>query len=512
MVMHRLLEPGRNCGLVARANRFALLVDGSNYYGALAQAIGRARDTVALVGWDLDSRVRLGPGTGERRLVPPLWDFLPAVVSRNPDLDIYILCWDFPILFANVRDPKLVLSRDPFNHPRIHLKFDSTHPAGASHHQKIVVIDDCLAFAGGMDVAGGRWDSPEHRAYDRRRSGKHGPYPPSHDVQAVVDGDAARALAEIVRERWYRATDTTIPDAVQKRDIWPDRVQPDFVDAFVGISRTDVMPDGSGGCREVEQLHLDLIDAARERIYIENQYLTSATIVAALCRRLQAANGPEVLIVLPLKNSGWLEEHTIEVLRFRSIRELRQADRFKRLRICYPVVPDLDGASIGVHSKILVIDDQWFRVGSSNLTNRSMRLDTECDLTLEARSLPQRLGISRLRNRLLAEHLGISAEAVEAFLSEDPSLVRLVDSRRTQSRCLRELPSEDRRGELFVPAELVDPSRPVTADVVIEAVASAVADQPVKRLLPVALISVAMTTALVALWRRLRAMRLPRKR
>jgi phospholipase D1/2 len=499
--MQPVLEPGRNCGPLVTANHFALLVDGSNYYRCLAESIAQATRTVALVGWDLDSRVRLGPGAGPGHLVPPLRDFLPAVVSDNPDLNIYILSWSFPILFANVRDPKLVWGKDPFNHPRVHLKFDSTHPAGASHHQKIVVIDDSLAFVGGMDIAGGRWDSPEHRAHDVRRSGKHDPYPPSHDVQVMVDGDAARALAEIVRDRWQRSTGTSIPESSQKRDLWPDRVKPDLVDVFVGISRTDVDADSGRGRREIEPLHLDLIDAARTFIYIENQYLTSSTIVTALCRRLEAADGPEVLIVLPLNNDGWLEEHTFEVLRFRSIRRLRAADRFGRLRICYPVVPDLDGQSVGVHSKVLVIDDQLCRVGSSNLTNRSMRLDTECDVTIEATSAAERMAIAKLRNRLVAEHLGISAEAVEVCLSQDASLVRLVDSRRAESRCLRELPSDDRRSELILPEELVDPSRPVTADLVIETLASSVADQPVRRLLPWALIGVAVAAGVVALWR-----------
>src|SRR5215216_105215 len=204
--MPRVLEPGRNCKVLRRTNRFALLVDGSSYYGALAECISRARRTVVVVGWDLDSRVRLGPGAGHEPLIPPLRDFLPAVASANRDLNIYILTWDFSIVFANVRDPKLVWRQNPFKHPRIHLKFDSTHSPGASHHQKIVVIDDSLAFVGGMDIAGGRWDTPEHLAHDTRRSGKHRPYPPSHDVQAMVDGDAARALAGIVRDRWYQST------------------------------------------------------------------------------------------------------------------------------------------------------------------------------------------------------------------------------------------------------------------------------------------------------------------
>lgn len=133
IVMLRVLEPGRNCSVVARTNRFALLVDGSSYYGALAESIARARRTVVIVGWDLDSRVRLGPAAGTGRLIPPLRDFLPAVAAANPDLNIYILTWDFSVVFANVRDPKLVLGQNPFKHPRVHLEFDSMHPPGASH-------------------------------------------------------------------------------------------------------------------------------------------------------------------------------------------------------------------------------------------------------------------------------------------------------------------------------------------------------------------------------------------
>src|SRR5688500_4124968 len=234
--MRRLLDPNRNCGPLVTAGRFALLVDGSNYYGALADSITKARRTVLIVGWDLDSRARLGPALEAAHSMPPLREFLPALAARNPDLDIYLLSWNFSMLFAGERDPQLVFGQNPFRHPRVHLHFDDAHPSGASHHQKIVVIDDCLAFTGGMDIAGGRWDTPEHRGDDSRRSGKDAPYPPSHDVQAVVDGDAARALARIARERWRRSTGSSIPESNQAGDIWPADVTPDLVDVRIGIS------------------------------------------------------------------------------------------------------------------------------------------------------------------------------------------------------------------------------------------------------------------------------------
>ena len=228
--------------------------------------------------------------------------------------------------------------------------------------------------------------------------------------------------------------------------------------------------------------------------------------MTALCRRLEAEGGPEVLIVLPLKNSGWLEEHTIEALRAESIRRLRAADRFQRLRICCPVVANLDGESVGIHSKILVVDDRIFRVGSSNLTNRSMRLETECDLTIEAATSSQQLAISTLRNRLLGEHLGMSPEAIDGFLSNESSRVRLVDSRTANARALRELPLDNPPIAPVLESGLVDPAQPVTPGVVIEALASSVANQPGKRRWAWMLLGAAIASiGVVALVRRFRA-------
>jgi phosphatidylserine/phosphatidylglycerophosphate/cardiolipin synthase-like enzyme len=462
--MSDVLRPGHNCWRVERANRFALLVDASNYYGTLVKAVRRAQRSITLLAWDLDTRTELfendpGEGTG------PLRQFLHDLAAGNPDLHIFVLPWNFSILFASVRDPKLVLGQDPFEHPRIYFKMDDVHPPGGSHHQKVVVIDGKLAFSGGMDLAGGRWDTPEHRAKDPRRANGPEPYPPSHDVQAMLDGDAARALAEIAGERWHRATATTIPLAETDADPWPAETPADMNDVAVGISRTDPLIF----CREVEQLHLDLIATAREFLYIENQYFTSTLILDALSHRLQEVDGPEIVMVLPLHNHGWLEDHTLEVLRFRQVRRLRESDRFRRLRVCYPIVRGLGDESIVVHSKILVADDRLFRVGSANLTDRSMRLDTECDLTIEAEDEQQRAAIARLRNRLLGEHLGLCADAVEERLTQDRSLIRLIDSCSSQARCLRELP-EDGSATQILSTALIDPPQPLTPAFVIRTV------------------------------------------
>ena len=110
--MTRILQPDRNCWRIERANRFSLLVDAANYYGTLVKTMKGARRWIALLGWDLDTRTELF-GHDRSQSTGPLREFLRDLVTRNPELDIFVLAWSFPMLFANVRDPRLVRGEDP---------------------------------------------------------------------------------------------------------------------------------------------------------------------------------------------------------------------------------------------------------------------------------------------------------------------------------------------------------------------------------------------------------------
>jgi phospholipase D1/2 len=125
--------------------------------------------------------------------------------------------------------------------------------------------------------------------------------------------------------------------------------------------------------------------------------------------------------------------------RNRLIRRLKRADAHDRLRIMYPVVPDGDGAvcEVLVHSKIVIVDDCFARVGSSNLNNRSEGLDTECDIAVEARTLVECRAIARFRDGLLAEHLDAQLEAVTREIERTGSLVTALDSLNVRPRGMR---------------------------------------------------------------------------
>jgi phospholipase D1/2 len=463
--MTAIVEEGRNCWRVAHAGRVAFLIDAAAYFESFAAAIERARHSIFILGWDFNAALRLRRrGTQGARLA----ELLNSAVERRRNLHVHVLDWDFAMIYALEREilPSYRLAWS--THRRFEFHLDGHHPVGASHHQKIALIDDALAFVGGIDFGARRWDTPEHRAADVRRIDPWGnAYGPFHDVQMAVDGEAARALAELARERWKRATGHRVDLAPPGLDPWPPNLEPELTDADVAIARTAPAFEGRSEVREVEQLYVDALRAARRFVYIENQYLTAAQVGTVLQERLEEEDGPEIVIVNPNHCGGWLEESTMGVLRARLLQRLRAADRQGRLRVYHPYVPGLDGKRFTVHGKVMVVDDAFLRIGSSNLNNRSMGLDTECDLAIESRGEERiETAIAALRNRLLAEHLARPAERVAAALAQTGSLIGAIEALRDDERSLRPLEgkTEEWLDRVVPDSELLDPERPIDAE------------------------------------------------
>src|SRR3954468_9387297 len=424
-----ILRPGYNVWAIARAERVAFLVDAADYFKAFTEAALRAKRSITILGWDFNSQTQLHfdpvPEGG-----PParLGEFLNWLVQRRHGLHVHVLDWDYPMVFGTDREfpPLYGFGWTPAR--RVHLRYDDTHPVAGSHHQKIVVIDDTVAFIGGIDLTVRRWDSPDHTPDDPRRVAYGKPYPPFHDLMVAVDGEAARALANHARERWFQATGQKLKPVtfrgIADNDPWPERYQPDLHSVEVGIARTAPPRGEVPAVKEVEKLYLDMIAAAKKTLYIENQYFTAPRIAAALEKRLQEPDGPEVVLVLRLLSHGWLEEHTMHVLRTRLIQRLIAADRHGRFHVYYPHVPGLkDGCCLDVHSKLMIADDRMMRVGSANICNRSMALDSECDVAIESRGRPEVAEvITGLRDRLLAEHLSAQPRAGREAVERTGSL------------------------------------------------------------------------------------------
>ena len=472
-----LLQPGRNCWRIERARRLAFLVDGADYFAAVRAAVARARHSVFILGWDIDTDIRLVPQQSDDGWPQALGPFLQEVVRRNRELRMYVLCWDFAMLMAGDRRwfPLYKLGWRAGPHPRLRFRLDARHPPSGSHHQKVVVVDDAVAFVGGLDLTHGRWDTREHRREQPHRLDVQGRQArPNHDVQAIVDGDAARALGRLCRERWARLGERTIPvGAPASHDPWPPQLRPEITDLPVAIARTDPGWPSGAAVEEIRQLYMDAIGAARRTLYLENQYFSSSVVGNALEARLRAPEPPDILVVSRLTEEGWLESRTMGALRGRLHARLQAADTHGHYRLLYPCIPGLDAAQLlNIHSKVLVMDDELCSVGSANFNNRSMGFDTECNLAIEAGGDERiRRVIAGLRNRLLAEHLDTSTEAVAAAIARHAGrLVPAMEALQGPGRTLMPIdPPATPELEIILPASaLIDPERPAAPEVLMQ--------------------------------------------
>ena len=457
-----LLRPGETCWRVEAAQRFAFVVDGADYFVSLRKALLQARHSIMLVGWDFDTRITFGDSNdgGPERL----GDFILWLADRMPSLEIRLLRWDTGAFRAMLRGNTIFTILRWKAHPRITLKLDAKHPLAGSHHQKIVAIDDSIAFAGGIDLTMQRWDTRDHLDDDPRRVSPGGrPTDPWHDATSAFDGDAARAIGDLARARWLTATGERLEPCSQCHDCWPEGLTTSFTKMRLGISRTIPKMDGQEPVHEIEASWIDMIARARRMIYAESQYFASRRIAHAIAERLAEADPPEIVIIMPHTAHGWLEPLAMDTARAKLVEALQRIDRHGRLRIWHPQTAG--GKPIYVHAKLMVVDDQILRVGSSNFNNRSMRLDSECDVILSADepgNADLKDEIAALRNDLLAEHLGVTPAEVAASLEATGSLIATVEALRGPGRSLvpYEIPDLSAIGAWLAENEILDPNGP----------------------------------------------------
>ncbi|MET0442823.1 MAG: VTT domain-containing protein [Casimicrobiaceae bacterium] len=467
-----ILAPGRNCWRIETATRAAFLVDGEEFFGAVRAALARARHSFFIVGWDVDSRMKLAPDADDG-LPHELGPFLNAIVSGRKGLHGHVLAWDYAMLYALEREWWSALRLG--HRARMSFRLDDRHPLGASHHQKVIAVDDEVAFVSGFDLTGSRWDTSEHACEHPLRVNSMGRrYPPFHDVGAMVEGPCARALSELCRERWRRATGrVAAPDrhGASEDSPWPPHVTAELTDVPFAIARTEPPFRQQAEVSELRALHLHAIASARRFVFAENQYFTSTIIAAAMTSRLEEPDPPEFVLVMPSAESGWLETSTMGVLRARVHAGLREADHASRYRMYCPkhACGDGDPPCINVHSKVLIVDDEFVTLGSANLANRSLCLDTECNLALEANGDPQvRRAIAGLRARLMGEHLGATAQ--EVLGGREQSLHATIEALRDESRRYLETidPCVDPAVDAIVPDhEVLDPDGPFDPDILV---------------------------------------------
>ncbi len=409
------------------------------YYERVSEVLENARRHAVIAGWQIDSRLpmprpghALDPGAFET-----LRNKLIRLCQKNTVLEIYLLIWDHAYFYMAERELWQGRIWEKI-HPRVHFVFDNRHPFGASHHEKLCVVDGEIAFCGGIDLCDERWDSPEHLYKDARRSldlkaERHGPY---HDLAVEVRGPICNLLLQQLGERWRRVCNVPFPTT---RDGNPASIA---APRLVYVSRTETDIEAGGVSRrlrrEVEFLFRDLIASAEHRIILEGQYYWSLLLHDILRAKIAAMRGrPDFEIVLLVAELESVHSPTRRMAAFeaRLLRDLEIAAELAgvRLRTLAPRVfrPGLPPRPIYVHSKILVVDDRYVSIGSTNLASRALRLDTETHLTREARTPEERREIRELAEWML-NHWGL--DRTESQSSRDARAVAFLPGLRSAFR------------------------------------------------------------------------------
>ena len=272
---------------------------------------------------------------------------------------------------------------------------------------------------------------------------------------------AATQTTDLARERWFKATwERTVPEVVDT-DPWPDGLAVDFTDTPVAIARTEPGFGGRHEVRENERLHLAAIRAAKRLIYMENQYFTSPIIANALARRLEEPDGPEVVLVTTGRSPSWFDSMTMDTARAEVLFRLESSDKHNKF---FAFSPNTRGGNrIIVHAKVTVVDDRLLRIGSTNLNNRSLGFDTECDVAVAPETAAGHAAIRRFRHRTIGHFIGVAAddfEAAEAVMGSTGEAILKFDTGR-MSALGATPPSMIQR--TIAEFQLGDPTRPSDA-------------------------------------------------
>jgi phosphatidylserine/phosphatidylglycerophosphate/cardiolipin synthase-like enzyme len=359
-------------------------------------------------------------------------------------------------------------------HKNIHCRTDlHPHPIFGTHHQKTVVIDDKVAFLGGIDLTfldGDRWDThahvAKHRAVDRTQKFWH-------DVHMRLQGPAVQFVRDNFIQRWVHGDLYTLREKQPSDDPLeavnlhflgdpliiepvPGRVPPPLPrftytvasklryptgketpdEPQVQIVRS--MPWARGvfkvakpiwhkgkdrwdhSCKDAYLIGLRL---ARKYIYLENQWVADEDIweeLAAAARRNQS--NPEFRIVVMVPYEGlfaaglgsnqelWIDAEIGKVI---DASQSHATFGMYALEQTSHTGSALD-AQIYVHSKILIVDDEWALIGSANAGGislegaRSGRDQPDSELSA---IILDRAFASDFRKRVWKEHLGLSVKA-----------------------------------------------------------------------------------------------------
>ena len=338
-------------------NRLTPLANGDNAYPAMLEAMDAARHSISLSTYIFD-----GDSVG-RRFVEVLKKAAERGVQVRVIVDALGEKYSRPTARQLLKGSRVKVGR--------FLPLRQGWYMNLRNHRKILVVDGCKAFTGGMNIG--------ERHLIEGSTKTH----PVVDLHFMVEGPVVGDLQRVFLEDWYFSTGELISDRL---------LFPALSAAGTSLARTI----GDGPDKELRKLHwiiMGALSCARERVRIMTPYfIPDRALVSALATA--ALRGVEVTLVLPsVNNLPYVHWATRAYLW-----ELLQ----QGIRVWYQPPPF-------VHTKLFLVDGIWSLIGSANLDPRSLRLNFELNMEVYDPAFTGRLEgefldkLSRSREVTLAE-------------------------------------------------------------------------------------------------------------
>lgn len=289
-----------------------------------------------------------------------------------------------------------------------------------SWHQKLAIIDDEVAYVGGMNFRPVDWDTSAHRVFEERRMDfdattserlavqREEELPdngPRKDYIARIEGPSVQDVADVFHRRWSHLLSVS---ARYSENASPFEVVRDQAEVPGGVQAqiTATMPAPFSE-HAIAETWFNAVQNAEDYIFIEDQYWRVPMLVDAIIARMTEVPGLELVVVTkPVStwDPGCAWTHRVdEELR----RRFPARYRTLTLRAFDTVVTwgfdetESRFADIDIHSKLILVDDVFLSVGSANKNNRGLVFEGELNV-----AVVDSTWVRNARRRIVANALG----------------------------------------------------------------------------------------------------------
>jgi cardiolipin synthase A/B len=353
-------------------NRITPLINGDQAFPAMLQAIESAKDSVALSSYIFDND----------RVGALFIDALKRAVDRGVAVRVLVDDVGTRYTWPTVKGP-LRRAGIPFTTFMPTLIPWRLRYSNLRNHRKILVVDGRTGFTGGINVREGSYH-------------KLDPPHPIQDLHFQLEGPIVRQLQQVFAEDWAFAMGEMLEGDIWFRDIEPQ----------AGGLLARGVPDGPDDDFDVIRMtFLGAIACARSKVQIVTPYfLPDAALITSL--NVAVLRGVAVEIILPERNN-------LRMVQWASTALLWQV--LQRGCRVWLSPPPFD------HTKLMLVDDTWSFIGSSNWDPRSLRLNFELNVECYDADL------ARTLDRLVTEKRNHSREITLADVDSRSLPVRLRD-------------------------------------------------------------------------------------